>query len=502
MDVPPTGSPELRRPPTPWARRLLIGVNVLVALALIASVTAYGYVRYRNGQITREKVAGLTTGESSSSPMTILLVGSNTRTGLDPSEIQQFGSATEVGGARSDVTMLVRLDPKTKSVTLLSLPRDLFIPLPGTDRLQRVDAALNNGPGALVEVIQNDLGIPINHFVELNFDSFQSVVNSLGGLDMQFPTAVRDSFSGLNLKTGCLHLNGKTALAVVRARHLEYYENGRFHPDPYGDLSRIRRNHEFLRVLAKAVQNQGASSPLTLNSIVGNLAPKLKVDSGLSLTTMVDLARRFRSVDVAAVPQTTLPVVLAAGYRFSGVNYGDVVLPSEPLDQQTVEQFLGSSAPSPSSAMANLSIVNESGTSSAATRTEEGLRALGWTITGTTAKAAPAIPTESVIYYPPGKLEVAHHLLQQLSGTIGLGVATVPGADLELVIGSDLKVTGGAPATTTTTTVPQPSVTSARGRVTTTTQPQGVVVNGDVVTVQDSPQAFDPTSCPAGVRGH
>lgn len=500
MDGPPTGSSEPGRRKPNWARRVLVGINVLIAISLVGSVLTYAYVRYRNGQITREKVAGLSNSSSAGSPMTILLVGSNTRTGLDPQEVQEFGSATQVGGARSDVTMLVHLDPRSHTVNLLSLPRDLFIPVPGTTKLQRVDAALNAGPANLVEVIQNDLGIPINHYVELNFDSFQSVVDALGGVDMQFPTAVRDSFSGLNLKAGCLHLNGKVALSVVRARHLEYYEKGRYQPDPYGDLSRIRRNHEFLRVLAKAVQGKGLNNPLTVNSIVGSVAPKLKVDSGLSLGTMVTLAREFRSLDAAAVPQATLPVVLAPGYRFEGVAYGDVVLPSQPLDQQTIAQFLGAAAPASTGGGGAITIVNESGLAGTATKAAAQLQTLGWTIAGTMARPAPSSPAESVVYYPPGKLAIAQQLQAQLGGSVALGLQAVPGADLQLVIGSDLKVTGGVTPTTTTA---EPTTLPPRAGVTTTTRPpQGVIVNGDVVTVQDAPQAFDPTACPPGVKGH
>ncbi|GAC1535294.1 MAG: hypothetical protein NVS3B12_17150 [Acidimicrobiales bacterium] len=501
MDESPMGSPGTHPKARSWPRRVLIGLNVIVAVALIGSGLTYGYLRYRNGQITREAVKGLAAGESAGSPTTILLVGSNTRTGLDPAEIQEFGSATQVGGARSDVTMLIHLDPRTKQVNLLSLPRDLFIPVPGTDRLQRVDAALNDGPTRLVEVIQNDLGIPINHYVELNFDSFQSVVDALGGVDMQFPTAVRDSFSGLNLKSGCLHLNGKVALSVVRARHLEYYENGRFKPDPYGDLSRIRRNHEFLRVLARAVQGKGVENPLTLNSIVGTLAPKLKVDSGLSLGAMVTLARQFRALDAAAVPQATLPVLLAPGYRYRGVSYGDVVLPNQPQDQEAVAQFLGSSAPAPPGDKGAISVVNESGNNSSAAKASEALRGLGWTVSDTMFASSPATPSESVIYYPPGKLAAAQHLQSQLSGPVALGLRSVPtGSDLQLVIGTDLKVTGGVTPGESTTT--SPTAAPPRNGTTTTTRPQGVVVTGDVVTVQEAPQAFDPTACPAGVKGH
>lgn len=498
----PSVSAGSRRPPRPWARRALLTVNVLVAVCLVATGAVYGYVRYRNSQITR--IPGLSLPSAAAgSPVTILLVGSNTRTGLDPAEVKQFGSATEVGGARSDVTMLVRLDPATRSITLLSIPRDLWIPIPGTDRQQRVDAALNNGPSHLLDTIQADLGIPINHYVELNFDTFQSVVNTLGGLDMYFPAPVRDGPSGLNLGTGCLHLNGTVALAVVRARHLQYEQNGRFRDDPFGDLSRIRRNHEFLRVLARAVQQQGVDNPLTVNALAGAVAPKLKVDDGLSLSTMVDLARRFRGVDPSSVPTTTLPVVPAPGYVYRGVSYGDVVLPDQPQDQQVINQFLGSSAPTamPAGGPPTVQVVNQSGVAVAGARVANGLRASGFAVSETTTGTVAARPAESVIVYASGQEAAALRVQSMLSGPVSLGLGTPPpGSDLVLDVGTGLIVTpGGAAATSTTTTA-----VAAPGRgpsTSTTSAPAGVVVSGSAVTVQQTPQPYDPTACPPGIKG-
>jgi len=78
-----------------------------------------------------------------------------------------------------------------------------------------------------VAAVQEDLGIPINHYVELNFDTFANVVNALGGVKMYFPEPVYDAYSGLNVQTpGCLTLNGFQALQVVRARHLQYKAPG------------------------------------------------------------------------------------------------------------------------------------------------------------------------------------------------------------------------------------------------------------------------------------
>jgi LCP family protein required for cell wall assembly len=193
------------------------GLVAALLIVLAGGAATYGYVRYRFAQVKKVKVPGLARPAprsvgGKSPPITILLVGSNTRTGLDPSEAKFFGTSQDVGGARSDVTMLLRLNPATGAATLLSIPRDLFVPLPPhsvAGPVGKIDAALNDGPEHLVEAITNDLGIPIDHYVELNFDGFQHVINALGGIDMYFPTPLRDKVSGLSItKAGCQHLGG------------------------------------------------------------------------------------------------------------------------------------------------------------------------------------------------------------------------------------------------------------------------------------------------------
>ena len=113
--------------------------------------------------------------------------------------------------------------PGHPPLSILSIPRDLFVPNARKEGANKIDAALYEGPDQLIAAIEEDFGIPIQHFVELNFDSFINVVNALGGIKMYFPEPVYDAYSGLNIQTtGCIALNGTQALQVVRARHLQY----------------------------------------------------------------------------------------------------------------------------------------------------------------------------------------------------------------------------------------------------------------------------------------
>ena len=151
------------------------------------------------------------------------MIGSTDRCALKVQNPAYGLCSQGVNGVNSDVVMILHLNPVNHSVSILSIPRDLFVPNARSDGANKIDAALYQGPDQLIAAIEEDFGIPIQHFVELNFDSFINVVQALGGIKMYFPEPVYDAYSGLNIQTtGCLQLNGTQALQVVRARHVQY----------------------------------------------------------------------------------------------------------------------------------------------------------------------------------------------------------------------------------------------------------------------------------------
>lgn len=426
-------------------RRVLKVAVIALAVIFVVAGSAIGYIVYRNNQITRVKVNGITAVPPSGAE-NILLVGNNSRCALNGQQSTSFGTCSEVGGARSDVTMLVHIDPRTHSASILSIPRDLFVPIPGSKAANRVDDALNSGPERLVQTVQEDLGIPVNHFVELNFDSFQGVVNALGGVSMYFPDPVKDSYSGLNITTpGCQFLNGTQALEVVRARHMYYESGGRWLYDGLGDLSRIQRDHEFLRVLATAVAKKGLGNPLADNSIIGSVAPQIQVDSSLGFGDILGLVLTFHAVNPDAAPTTTLPVLIDPNsYIYDGANYGSVVLPSEPQDQQTIDQFLGVTRPAGSQVApqsVTVSVMNGTGAADQAATTGQELGALGFNMVGVGDSTSVGPVSETTVNYSPGHEADAERVLQSISGSVVMGQGpTQDGADVTVVTGSDFSV--------------------------------------------------------------
>jgi LCP family protein required for cell wall assembly len=501
-----------------WPRRILVTVNVLVAVSLVSAGVVYGYVRYRLGQLKTVKLPSLTApapstaGGSGGLPaMNILLVGSNTRTGLDPGEAAQFGSATDVPGARSDVTMILHLNPADNTASLLSIPRDLFVPLPVhsmAGSVGKIDAALNDGPNNLITAITDDLGIPINHYVEINFDGFQRTIDAIGGISMNFPTPLRDTYSSLKvLQTGCIKLNGATALAVVRARHLQYYANGRWNDDPLSDLARIRRDHTFLRIFVNAAKGQ-LTNPLKINALVGGLLNQVTVDSGLNVNTLLQLLRHYRHLNPDTVPETTLPITVVPNYRYGAGSYGDVDMPVEPLDHQVINTWAGQAASTPDPSSTSVQLVNISGVPRKAATVGEQLSALGYHVTSTTTGLQSAATTETVVAYHPGSVAQALGVMSNLSGAAMLkSDPTVPAGTVTVQVGSLVAVTSPAaasasPATATaspgslpgsapTSTATAPSSTTGGATAATIPVPSGQVPSSAV----DQPASYDPTAC-------
>jgi len=467
-------------------------VLLVIVLGLVGAETAFVSVQYHKiHRVTLPHEVKVATSGPQVGDQTFLLIGSTSRCVLNNKQTNAFGSCAEgITGVNSDVIVLVRADQQTHSISILSIPRDLVMNNVRPGQFYKIDAALADGPDQLVAAIEQNFGIPINHFVELNFDSFQNIVNALGGIKMYFPGPAYDLGSSLHIaKGGCQLLNGFQALAVVRSRHYWYEQNGKWLYDGNGDLSRIIRVHEFLRALATAVEQRGITNPLTDNALLGAIAPDLELDSRLSLGDMVNLLRVFHSTNPATAPELTLPnIENFADYIYEGYDYGSVVLPTYPQDQQAIDQFLGLKAP-PGSTVApgsvTVSVLDGSGASGQATTTASQLSSLGFHVVGTGATTPVGPISETVVYYTPGHLADAERVVQSLAGVVAMAQSTggeaSAGADVTVVTGSNFVVlvhhasTGG-----TTTTVPSAS----------TFGPPSLAVQ--------PPPPYDPTPCPSG----
>jgi LCP family protein required for cell wall assembly len=493
---------------------LLVIANGVVALSLLSAGSVWGYVRYRLDSIRTVAAPHLTpvkvAPRGQDTVENILLIGNETRSGLtSQQEIAQLGSPQLYSGSLSDVIMILHLDPAKGQASILSIPRDLFLPMPAGSPVgpyQKIDAALNdgtNGPDNLIQAITNDLGIPINHYVELKFDGFENTVNAIGGINVYFPEPLYDANSLLDITTtGCVHLNGTQALALVRARHLQYDPPGDTAPqadwpyDPESDLSRIVRDHTFLRILATTAESQGLTDPIKLNDFLGAIIDQIIIDPGLK-GQLISLAGSFRHADPAKVPELTLPVTTyggAAGYHYGGVDIGDVDFPVEPQDHDVIAQWYAGATPSPKAPSA-VDVYNLAGTDNLATTAATELRADGLAATVGGDVPTPATETETFVQYPPSGLAQAMYVMKYLSGAVMLDPdSSVPAGTIDVQAGSLLSIDPPpAPHVSTTT-----SSTLAAGVATTTTTSSVPTPGGEKPSSSaDQLQPWDPRPCPA-----
>ncbi len=505
--------------------------SLLLVLVLIAgSVAGYGW--YLNHEIHRIDLRNLTSAPvkgADAGTENILMIGSTDRCALKVQNPAYGLCSQGVNGVNSDVVMILHLNPANNSLSILSVPRDLFIPNARSSGANKIDAGLYQGPDQLINAIEEDFGIPIQHFVELNFDSFINVVNALGGIKMYFPEPVFDAYSGLNIQTtGCIPLDGVHALQVVRARHLQYKGPGVTTTDPnywpyenQSDIARIRRDHEFLRVLATAVKAKGLSNPITDEQLVSGVVGQLTVDSGFSASDMISLVLGFHNVNVNASPQLTLPVAVDqfGSYIYEGGNYGDIEFPAQPQDRTTIDQFLGltsnnddtySGGALPAPSTVTVSVVNGSGAYNQATDTSQSLQALGFKI-GTIGDATPVgQEAETVVYYSsktPAELAAAQAVANSMTGAVIMAEdpnQVKPGSQVTVVTGTQFSV-NAPPATSTPTSVGGAVVTPAQPTTTTTTTTPSSGNSGAFAaptqTVEPL-QPWDPRSCtPSGGEG-
>jgi LCP family protein required for cell wall assembly len=337
-----------------WSRRrkVVTGIVGVLVLLLLLAGGLYGYLQYRFDQINKVHVTALEQAVNGG-PFNVLVLGSDSRVGQNSTA---FGSAAQVGGQRSDVIMIWHVDPATRQITVMSIPRDTLVSMVGHDvnefgTFNRINASYDSGPNLLVQTIEDNFGIPINHVVQVNFGGFEGAVNSLGGVWMNFPYPARDSLSGLNITTpGCQLLNGAAALSVARSRHYEYYANGYWHQDGTGDFGRIQRQDAFLKSLIDAARSK--LNPLTINAFLGSLPQGVSIDDQFSLNGVLGLVEAFHSFNPDALNGQTLPTT-SVGYVSP---WGDVLFVDQPAAQQMLVSIFGTELTSPKSPPPNTSL--------------------------------------------------------------------------------------------------------------------------------------------------
>ena len=221
--------------------------------------------------------------------------------------------------------MVAHVEPGSQQTFVVSFPRDLMVDVPGESGKNRINSAYaSGGPQVVIDTLKENFEIDINHYLEVDFKSFQEIVDTIGNVQVYLPGRVRDQETGLNTPYGggCYPLDGAAALAYVRSRNLEISDPNGPIVDPdtgehwrlldqRADLDRIARQQAFIRKLAGLAISKSLSDPFLALNLADNVLKYVKADEGLSRSDVNALIRAFRTVDVndpSSIRFETLPV--------------------------------------------------------------------------------------------------------------------------------------------------------------------------------------------------
>jgi LCP family protein required for cell wall assembly len=435
-------------------RRLIVGIAGGLVLALLGGVGALA-LRLQ-GNLSSEAIAA-PTGRSTEPAqpgapdpaINVLLLGSDSR----DLAVGDYGEDT--GTKRSDAMVLVHVSEGNTRIDAMQIPRDTLTDLSmctdtgrGTpDDYGMVNAALNSGAACSVAAVQAMTGVPIDHFVELDFSGFQAIVNGMDGLAVCLPADMEDPYSNLALPAGAQVIDGTQALALARTRHA------------VGDGSDISRLGNQQMVMSAIVQRALSAEVLTrpdrLIRFLDAVTSSLTVDTALGdLASLTSLAHRVSRVPASAITFLTMPWTEAPSDANRVVPSDDAAIVFSSLATDVPVPIAGIADASPTEPVAPVepvrveavepvrveavSVRNGSQTNGVATATADRLTALGYTVASIGDAETDTPVTVLLARDSDAARATAASLAQELGITIV--VSGEPGPDEEdvvLVIGDD-----------------------------------------------------------------
>ena len=267
---------------------------------LIAGVTACGLwfgkivSKLNNGEIiTSGLLSSLTDSDVTRDPFYVLLLGTDGRPGDT--------------AYRADSIILARVDPKAKQVTLISIPRDTKVEYKGSTMKINATHAYDGAEG-MVNAVNELCDVEISHYAEISFDGMKTLVDAVGGIDINATDGVDDPEAGpVTIEPGQQHMDGEAALTYCRARH-QYAD---------GDYTRMRHQRQVIGALANAVLNN--MDITRLPGVIESLSDMVVTD--LSVQDIVSLANAMRGMDTDNMWSANLPSWAGEDTYIDGQSY-------------------------------------------------------------------------------------------------------------------------------------------------------------------------------------
>ncbi|MGI5352789.1 LCP family protein [Streptomyces sp. CA-250714] len=427
-----------------WGLRIATGTSVLL---LAAGGVGHTMVTGLSADVRRvDPFHGLDSRPKVDNGVNFLVVGTDRRDGLSAGQKERY----KLGGAACDCTdtmLLVHLSGDRERATVISLPRDTYTRLPPhkdratgrqvTERPAKLNSAYTAGGAPLtVRAVEKLTDVHVDHYLEVDFTSFMSTVDVLGGVPVCTTKPLKDSYSGLDLPKGTTKLNGGQALQYVRARHL----------DGGSDLTRMKRQQHFLAsVISQATDTGVLMNPVRFNKVAATLLESVRADQGFGTEQMMALGQAMRGFNPASSEFASVPLA-DADHRVRGL--GSTVEWDRPkaaklFDALREDRPLSAPAeparggpPQVEVAPRNISVevANATGRQGLGARIDRKLRGAGYATTGVPTNARHTERARTTIAYDPRWNRSARSLAAALPGA-ELVKAGHRGARMRVTIG-------------------------------------------------------------------
>ena len=310
-----------------WFQRFFLLVAFLLFCSSTVAAILLAYTSETVGKIPRTAYGTSLSAESESNsdPLNFLLIGSDSIANLPEGDYLRRVSGRSSRQLLTDTLIVLRLDPNgATKASALSLPRDLYVPISGYNEMQKINSIVYfTDKPTLVQTIRDVLEIPIHHVVEVDFNGFMRLFETIGGLDVYLEYPLRDRKAQLNIpESGCVTLTPLQALGLVRTRELEaYVENfdGWYGPsanawvrvDGTGDFGRQERQQDFLILALQQAFDSGFRNPLKITEIIQEVLGEgfVNLDDRLTPQKAINLAQQFRNFRPNDLQKYLLPTV-------------------------------------------------------------------------------------------------------------------------------------------------------------------------------------------------
>nr|WP_083467062.1 LCP family protein [Kibdelosporangium sp. MJ126-NF4]CEL20484.1 Cell envelope-associated transcriptional attenuator LytR-CpsA-Psr, subfamily A1 (as in PMID19099556) [Kibdelosporangium sp. MJ126-NF4]CTQ97708.1 Cell envelope-associated transcriptional attenuator LytR-CpsA-Psr, subfamily A1 (as in PMID19099556) [Kibdelosporangium sp. MJ126-NF4] len=225
-----------------------------------------------------------------------LIVGSDSRQGLDVEEQERLATG-DAKGQRTDTMMLLHLPDNNEKPTMVSLLRDSYVDIPGKGK-NKLNAAYSfGGPKLLAQTVEKNTNLRLDHYIEIGFGGFASVVDAVGGVEMCLDKPLKDPLAGIDLPAGCQELDGANALGYVRTR-----------VGPRADLDRVNRQRQFISALMDKVASPGTVlNPFRLVPLLADAPDAITLGEGDHLHNLPSLGFAIAGASSGSTVSTSVP---------------------------------------------------------------------------------------------------------------------------------------------------------------------------------------------------